>query len=174
MDNPFTVAQALRHARHDFLNELQLIGMKLDLGHEQEVKSIIRSHAEAAVQLSRLAALKMPLTEDWLLTAEWRFPDFRFHLGCAAKRGASAKDAAIAEWLERFFTEAADAQKETGAASPYSCRILMEENGSDFILKLELDSKEPDTELPAIPGLLARKRVAADNTNIIVSAQMEG
>lgn len=170
MDKPMTVAQALRHARHDFLNELQLIGMKLDLGRTQDVKSIIRSHAEAAVQLNRLAALKMPATEDWLLTAEWRFPEFCIGLECAAEKGAASKDAAFAEWLEQFFS----ILKEQSKGYATTCRISLKEQESVFTIGLKIEGPRQTVSLPEIPGLLARERVAADNMNIIVSAQMEG
>lgn len=170
MDNPMTVAQALRHARHDFLNELQLIGMKLDLGRTQDVKSIIRSHAEAAVQLNRLAVLKMAATEHWLLTAEWRFPEFRFELECAAEKGAASKDAVFAEWLEQFFSTLNERSK--GYAN--SCHISLKEQESVFTIEFKIEGITQTVSLPEIPGLLARERVAADKLNIIVSAQMEG
>ncbi|HSP22060.1 MAG TPA: Spo0B domain-containing protein [Planococcus sp. (in: firmicutes)] len=170
MKNPVTVAQALRHARHDFLNELQLIGMKLDLGRGQEVQSIIRSHAEAAVQLSRLEALGMPVTENWLLTAEWRFPDFRFHLECSAVTGAGTKDADFAKWLESFFSTLEP--QEIG--SDNSCRTEIKEQQSAFEIGLELSGHWHEVELPEVPGLLARKEIAAGNTKIVVSAKMEG
>lgn len=170
MENPVTVAQALRHARHDFLNELQLIGMKLDLGRGQEVQSIIRSHAEAAVQLSRLAALQMPNTENWLLTAEWRFPEFRFHLACLAKRGTDTKDDAFAEWLEQFFN---GFEPHTMAAEN-TCRTEIKEQQSVFEIGLELNGHCHDINLPEVPGLLVRKEIAADSTKIVVSAKMEG
>ncbi|HSJ36940.1 MAG TPA: Spo0B domain-containing protein [Planococcus sp. (in: firmicutes)] len=171
MDNQVTVAQALRHARHDFLNELQLIGMKLDLGRGQEVQSIIRSHAEAAVQLNRLATLGMLSTENWLLTAEWRFPEFRFHLECFAEKGAGTKDEAFADWLERFFS---GLEPRTDIAAATSCRTELNEQQSAFEIGLELDGHWPDIDLPEVPGLLARKEIAADNTKIVVSAKMEG
>lgn len=171
MKNPVTVAQALRHARHDFLNELQLIGMKLDLGREQEVKSIIRSHAEAAVQFSRLSALGMPDTEEWLVTADWRFPEFQFHLECLAEKGAVAKDGAIAEWLELFFIQL---ELNMGDWAENSCRISLQEDQHVFELELEMDGHRHDSELPEVPGLLAQKELAADKTRIFVSAKMEG
>lgn len=171
MDNHVTVAQALRHARHDFLNELQLIQMKLDLGREQEVQSIIRSHAEAAVRLGRLSALQMPATENWLLTAEWRFPDFRFHLECFAENGAGTKDGAFAYWLEHFFN---GLEPRMDMAAATSCRTELNEQQSVFEITLELDGHWQDSSLPEVPGLLARKEIAAGNTKIVVSAKMEG
>ncbi|WP_422123066.1 Spo0B domain-containing protein [Planococcus sp. X10-3] len=171
MENPVTVAQALRHARHDFLNELQLIQMKLDLGRGQEVQSIIRSYAEAAVQLNRLSALGMPATENWLLTAEWRFPEFRFQLACLAETGAGTKDAAFAQWLERFFN---GLEPQMDAAAESSCRTELTEQQSVFEIGLALTGHWHDMELPEVPGLLARKEIAAGNTKIIVSAKMEG
>ncbi|RLQ92001.1 Spo0B domain-containing protein [Planomicrobium sp. Y74] len=171
MDDSITVAQALRHARHDFLNELQLIQMKLDLGRGQDVKSIIRSRAEAAVQLNKLSALKMPAAEHWLLTAEWRFPEFRFHLECLAQAGITTKDAAFADWLEQFFSSL---KEQADTASDISCRTVLKERQSDFEIGLDLNGNLPDINLPEVPGLLARKEIAADSLKIIVSAKMEG
>ncbi|MBZ5201228.1 Spo0B domain-containing protein [Planomicrobium chinense] len=86
-----TVAQSLRHARHDFLNELQLINMYLDLGRQEEAQAIIRSHAEAAMHLSRLSGLKMPMTEEWLLLSKWQHPEFHFRVECLATKGITEK-----------------------------------------------------------------------------------
>ena len=171
MKNPVTVAQALRHARHDFLNELQLIQMKLDLGREQEVKSIIRSHAEAAVQFSRLSTLGMPDTEEWLVTADWRFPEFHFHLECLAEKGAVRVDGAIAEWLELLFIHM---KLDRDAPAENSCRVILKEGQHVFELELEMNGHWHDTKLPEVPGLLAQKDIAADKTKILVSAKMEG
>lgn len=171
MKNPVTVAQALRHARHDFMNELQLIQMKLDLGREQEVKSIIRSHAEAAVQFSRLSALGMPDTEEWLVTADWRFPEFHFQLECLAEKGAVAMDGSIAEWLELIFIHL---KLNIDAFAENSCRAIIKEEQHVFELELELNGHWRDIQLPEVPGLWARKEIAADNMRIIVSAKMEG
>ena len=171
MGNSITVAQALRHARHDFLNELQLIQMKLDLGREQDVQSIIRSHAEAAVQLNKLSALKMPATENWLLTAEWRFPEFHFQLECTARTGIAQIDEVFATWLERFFE---NLQAQIATATEHNCLIAVKEQQAIFEISLELDMDLLHIELPKVLGLSVRKEVAADNTLLVVSAKMEG
>ncbi|RLJ87210.1 Spo0B domain-containing protein [Planococcus citreus] len=102
MDDRLTVAQSLRHARHDFLNELQMIKLNLDLGRTDRAQALIRTYAEAAMHQSRLSALSMPETEEWLLTAGWRFPELRLAVFCEAERAPRELDAVLCSWLETF------------------------------------------------------------------------
>lgn len=171
MKQQLTVAQSLRHARHDFLNDLQLIGMNLDMDRVQEAKRVIRSHAETAVQWSRLAALRMPEMEEWLLTAKWRFPEVDFGMECPAHKGAVRLDAAFADWLENFTTEAIRAIEQE---EKISCRIRITEDEEHFQLAISLEGEWNKLKLPEIQGLLARKECADGSLTVIVSTQMEG
>lgn len=171
MTRLMTVAQSLRHARHDFLNDLQLIKMNLDLGRVQEVQAIIHSHAQAAVQLNRLASLRMAKMEEWILLANWRYPEFRFELECVAEKAPADADAAFAEWLDCF---ALSAKKQLDPYIAYTTSIRLEEAEAAFIMKLEMNGNWHQFNMPEIPGLLATKECTENRLEYTVSVQMEG
>lgn len=171
MEKTITVAQSLRHARHDFLNELQLIKMNLDLGRPQEAQAIIRSHAEAAMHASRLSDIGMPLTEEWLLTANWRFPGFNFHVECPAKTAPTDLDADFRRFLEHFVESAKE------RLSPYQAfygEILLTSSAASFELKITCPGNWLDLDILEIQQVTVRKECSEDSTMIAVRAQMEG
>ncbi|TWT09028.1 Spo0B domain-containing protein [Planomicrobium sp. CPCC 101079] len=171
MKDTLTMAQSLRHARHDFLNELQLIKMNLDLGRIEQAQKIIRSHAEAAVHASRLAALKLPKTEEWLLVSKWRFPEFGFRIECMAEKAPHSLDVEFAETLEAIvqaINERMDPWEE------YDCRIELASTASAFTLTVDAAGNWADVEVPQVPELQVRKECAEGRTVFTVSAQMEG
>jgi len=171
MEKTMTVAQSLRHARHDFLNELQLIKMNLDLGRLQEAQAIIRSHAEAAMHASRLSDIGMPLTEEWLLTANWRFPGFNFHVECPALKAPAQLDADFQRFLERFVASAKD------RLDPYQAfygAILLTSSAASFEMKITCPGNWLDLDVVETPGFTVRKECSEDSTMIAVRAQMEG
>lgn len=170
MDDKLSVAQSLRHARHDFLNELQLIKLNLDLGRAEKAQALIRTYAEAAMHKSRLSALLLPETEEWLLTSSWRYPELHITVVCEAEHPPNISDAVLRDWLEAF----AKNVKSTFCESwPYPLSIhLMEENGffsleltgpGDWSL-LNLDSQQ----------LVIGKACGTDHSKVEIHAQMEG
>lgn len=171
MEKTMTVAQSLRHARHDFLNELQLIKMNLDLGRLQEAQAIIRSHAEAAMHASRLADIGLPLTEEWLLTANWRFPGFDFGVECPALKAPAHLDADFQHFLESFVGSAKD------RLDPYQAfygTILLTSSAASFELKITCPGNWLDLDVLGTPEFTVRKECSEDSTMIAVRAQMEG
>lgn len=79
-EKPFSVNEALRFARHDFLNQLQLIKMNIDLARLEEAKSAIDHYTEEVKSFYELSKLDLPLTFEWLQTANWRFPAFQVNI----------------------------------------------------------------------------------------------
>lgn len=73
-----TVSDTLRFANHDFLNELQIISMNLQLGKVEEAKNYIDRISEGCQKNSSLHKLSLPLLAEWLLTVKWRYPEFHF------------------------------------------------------------------------------------------------
>ncbi|SDI20367.1 stage 0 sporulation protein B (sporulation initiation phosphotransferase) [Planococcus glaciei] len=166
-----TVAQSLRHARHDFLNELQLINMYLDLGRQEEAQAIIRSHAEAAVHLSRLSGLKMPMTEEWLLLSKWQHPEFHFRVECLAAKGITEKDAAFLAVLEQFVHTV---EPKLDPYAEYAGLILLKNEGESLTMELALNGNWTDLEIPEVSNLHAVKECGPDGLRVTVRAQMEG
>ncbi|WOV88744.1 Spo0B domain-containing protein [Sporosarcina oncorhynchi] len=98
-----TIGQALKFARHDFLNELQLMLLYMDLGKPAEARKSLLDATERMRNLSKLENLRMPQTEVWLNTYEWRHPSFSKTLHCAAIPGdRAADDKAVSSYLERL------------------------------------------------------------------------
>ncbi|EIM07937.1 sporulation initiation phosphotransferase B [Planococcus antarcticus DSM 14505] len=171
MEKTMTVAQSLRHARHDYLNELQLIKLNLDLGRLQEAQAIIRSHAEAAMHASRLSDIGLPLTEEWLLTANWRFPGFCFHVECPAGKAPSQLDVQFWRFLERFV----EAAKER--LDPYQAfqgAISLVSTPTSFEMIITCPGNWLNLELLEAQEFTVRKECSEDSTMIAVRAQMEG
>jgi len=77
-----SVNETLRFANHDFLNDLQIISMNLQLGKVEEALQWIRLLSEQSQKSSMLHKLPLPLTIEWLLTAKWRYPEFHFSISC--------------------------------------------------------------------------------------------
>lgn len=74
MDKKWTVVDALRHSRHDWLNRLQLVKSHLSLGGVDRVQELIEEFVGEAQQEARLISLKMPLFTELLLTYSWNSP----------------------------------------------------------------------------------------------------
>ncbi|MFX3624553.1 MAG: Spo0B C-terminal domain-containing protein [Ectobacillus sp.] len=74
MDKKWTIVDALRHSRHDWLNRLQLIKAHLSLGGVERVQELMEEFVGEAHQESRLMNLKMPLFTELLLTYSWEHP----------------------------------------------------------------------------------------------------
>ena len=171
MDDTMTVAQSLRHARHDFLNELQLIKMNVDLGRPEQVQAIIRSHAEAAVQLDRLAALGVPETEQWVLTAKWRFPEIRFRHDCRAKKAPVQADERLAEALEQLLQTL---RKQLDPMKQIECHIVFTNTPQQFSAAVQLDGDWLHLKLPEAGTIKIGRECASMETTFVFSAQMEG
>lgn len=99
-----SLREALKFARHDFLNELQIVLMHIDLENTTEAKKAIMKTTNGMGQLSKLEKLGLPETETWLLTFDWIFTDFRKTLLCAIKNGIrEADDLELVSCLTRIF-----------------------------------------------------------------------
>ncbi|EGA89113.1 sporulation initiation phosphotransferase B [Planococcus donghaensis MPA1U2] len=171
MEKPMTVAQSLRHARHDFLNDLQLIKMNLDLGRLQEAQALIRSYAEASMHDSRLADIGLPLTEEWLLTANWRFPGFNFHVECQAIAAPAHLDGEFRRFLEGFVELA---KEQLSPYQVFDCEILLESDAAFFEITIKCSESWPDLNMVKTDGFTVRKECNENSTIIAVRAQMEG
>ena len=71
MDKKWTVLDALRHSRHDWLNRLQLVKAHLSLGSAERVHELIEEFVGESQQEARLMNLKIPLFAELLLTYSW-------------------------------------------------------------------------------------------------------
>ncbi len=79
-----TVAETLKFTRHDFLNDLQIILMNIDLGNPEKARESLLKTTEKLKQHSALALLGLPKTEIWLTAFDWSYPSFTKRLTCRA------------------------------------------------------------------------------------------
>lgn len=97
-----SVNDVLRFANHDYMNQIQLIKMNLDLGRIEEAKTIIENISEQSKTLSNISKLKLPKTAEWLQTIQWKYPAFDITLNCHATVPVDMKkDEQIVEYLEK-------------------------------------------------------------------------
>lgn len=103
-DQLLTISETLKYARHDFMNQLQLIRMNLDLGRLDEAKKVIENYSDDARKLFELTKIELPKTSDWLQTVSWRYPALPTKIQCTNANPIHEKfDVAIVELLEKVF-----------------------------------------------------------------------
>ncbi|MBA4537189.1 Spo0B domain-containing protein [Bacillus aquiflavi] len=72
MKENWTIVDVLRHVRHDWMNQLQLIKGNLELNKIDRAKEIMNDIITSAQQESRLTNLKLPRLAELLITFNWR------------------------------------------------------------------------------------------------------
>ncbi|WP_432355764.1 Spo0B domain-containing protein [Sporosarcina sp. A2] len=111
-----SVRDAMQFARHDFLNELQLILMHMDLNNVPDARRKLLESTERMRSDSQISGLGMPALETWILTFDWNYLAFNKHLETKiAPRTAErlADDQAIVKVLDDLF------QQLINGADPY-------------------------------------------------------
>ncbi|MGG0644499.1 Spo0B domain-containing protein [Sporosarcina gallistercoris] len=88
-----TVRDAMKFARHDFLNELQLILMHMDLNNVPEARRKLLEATERMRTDSQLSGLDMPALETWMLTFDWNYIAFTKELKTTIGPKTSARKA---------------------------------------------------------------------------------
>lgn len=97
-----TISEVLRFANHDYVNQLQLIRMNLDLGRIDESKKLIQDYSEQLRVLSNINRLQLPQTMEWLQTASWRYPSLPMKIRGEIKKPVTNNiDEAVVEYLNK-------------------------------------------------------------------------
>ncbi|HEX5563798.1 MAG TPA: Spo0B domain-containing protein [Sporosarcina sp.] len=146
-----TIGKALKFARHDFLNDLQLMLLYMDLGKMPEARRTLLEATERMRHLSMLEKLRMPKTEIWLSTFEWRHTVFAKKLQCNIIAGnRTAQDETIADYLEKLIgivEEAVDPMEE------YIVHIVVKAAEEKWSIQLTIEGHLNGTpELPQTDG----------------------
>lgn len=139
MEKSLTVSEALRFANHDFLNQLHLIQMYLDLQHVDEAKELIRQIAEQSKMLSNVNKLGLPKTIEWLQTVSWRYPAWQVTLSSDVQQAADAKlDGHVVQYLEKTVIHLHE------ALDPYTeqaLSIIVECHANSFLLDVHFSGQ---------------------------------
>lgn len=134
-----TVRDAMKFARHDFLNELQLILMHMDLNNVPEARRKLLDATERMRIDSQISGLDMPALETWLLTFDWNYIAFSKVVKTSMVPGKSARKAdgrAIVEVLDGVCQQLVD------GADPYAdCEV-------NIFVKTTSDEWEVSLSLP--------------------------
>ncbi|MET3697400.1 stage 0 sporulation protein B (sporulation initiation phosphotransferase) [Bacillus oleivorans] len=104
MKEPKNVVEILRHARHDWLNQLQLIKGNLDLGKTNRAKEIIDEIIIDARNESNLSNLGLDDFSSLLLTCNWMQHFFRLEYEVLVTKGTfPLEDQEITAWMNKLF-----------------------------------------------------------------------
>lgn len=136
-NDKLTLIQALKFARHDFLNELQLILLYIDLGKLPEAKQKIMDTTDAMRQAAMLEKLGLPAVETWLVTFDWIYSVFPKTITSAITPGIrQVDDAVVAAYLERVFRIA---EKMVDPTSDYEAKIEVNASATDWSIRIIVD-----------------------------------
>lgn len=154
------VADVLKYARHDFLNDLQMILMNLDLGNPEKAREIILTTTDKMKQHSILSSLKLPETAIWLTTLEWMYPSFSKQLSCQIKAPIiDVDDEELVSVLKKII---AGANEHVNVYSSYEAIIDVYTNKAEWEVTVTLEGK--------LPALVGKVR---ENTTLIVDESLQ-
>jgi len=105
MRKDWSTVEVLAHARHDWLNKIQLIKGNLALNKTERVKQIIDEIVIETQQEAKLSNLKIPRFASLLLTANWEAHSFQLEYEVVHESGVilSLDDHLLSEWTSSFF-----------------------------------------------------------------------
>lgn len=100
----WNVIEVLRHARHDWLNRLQLIKGYIALGNLEKVDEIMNEIIHAAEQELKLSNLTLSKFVSLLLTFNWEQHSFVLHYEVSSPRKlTNFNDEKIFQWFSNLF-----------------------------------------------------------------------
>ncbi|MER2262258.1 MAG: Spo0B domain-containing protein [Psychrobacillus sp.] len=98
-----TINEVLRHSMHDFLNNMHLIQMNLDMGRPEEAKQLIHRYSQKCAQFFDLNNLGLLKTNEWLQTFPITYSQMTLEIQTSmAKRGLEMFDYELESILDRF------------------------------------------------------------------------
>ncbi|PLR75237.1 sporulation protein [Bacillus sp. V3-13] len=105
MRKDWNTVEVLRHARHDWLNKLQLIKGNIALNKMERAKEIIDEIVVEAQNEAKLSNLKMPELASLLLTYNWENHSFQLEYEVVNEQEPSpGNDGLISSWTRSFFS----------------------------------------------------------------------
>lgn len=106
MEKRWSVLDALRHSRHDWLNKIQLIKGNLALNKVERVHEIIAEIVREMQHESKLTNLKAIRFAEWLLTYNWDARHVVVSYEVLGDGGdLSAYDEALSAWCAAFLQQ---------------------------------------------------------------------
>lgn len=98
-----SVNEVLRHKMHDFLNNLHLIQMNIDMDRLEEAKNLIHTYSKKCTQFFDVNNTGLYNTNEWLQTFTIAYNKVSLEVQTTLlNRGAERYDMSLVEYLERF------------------------------------------------------------------------
>lgn len=131
-----STTEVLKFIRHDYLNELQIILMHIDLDNKTEAKEKILALTDEMRQYSKLTNLKLPQTEEWFTTFDWVYTSFRKTLSCTiGPNTRTVDDSALVLYLKCLFQ---GVEEVLNPASEYEVHFHIETSEKDWSLQVTI------------------------------------
>lgn len=135
MRKDWSTVDVLRHARHDWLNKLQLIKGNLDLNKPERVKHIIEEIVIEAQQEAKLSNLKIPQFASLLLTSNWEAHSFQLEFEVFQETDClHLDDQLLTDWTCSFF-DCLHTTLDNFGDNLLSVSIEMQKNGIRFFFE---------------------------------------
>ncbi|MEK4714472.1 MULTISPECIES: Spo0B domain-containing protein [Sporosarcina] len=161
-NSKLTTAEALKFARHDFLNELQLVLLYIDLDKLPEAKQKILEATNRMREVALLERLGLPAVEIWLTTFDWLYGAFTKTMTCTIASGIrKADDVAVATYLERMFSEV---EKTLDPNSEYETQIDVQASAASWSITITVHAHlKKDLLEPVTLGNITVKETLSQN-----------
>jgi stage 0 sporulation protein B (sporulation initiation phosphotransferase) len=104
MKNELNLVEALRYARHDWMNRLQLIKGNMDLGRMDRARQIIEEIVSEAQNESKLSNLRLPKFSELLLTYNWQTHFIKLEFEVLEAEAPDIDDDRLYQWFTGFFS----------------------------------------------------------------------
>jgi stage 0 sporulation protein B (sporulation initiation phosphotransferase) len=133
MSENWGILDALRHARHDWMNDLQLIKGNLELNRIERAKQVIDTMVITAQNESKLSNLKLPSLAEWILTYNWstNLVKLEFEVGQTGSTDRLNDEKLV--FLCKEMLELLESNVETNAENQLSLIINLSEEHPRFI-----------------------------------------
>lgn len=132
MKREWDTIEVLRHARHDWMNQLQLIKGNLSLNKVDRAKEIIEEIIMEARQDAKLSNLHLPQFASTLLTCNWENHHFQLEYEVMDSQNFhSLDDQLLTRWTEQLF-DALNSSIEQYQENHLSVTIEPQEKGIGF------------------------------------------
>lgn len=101
----WSIVEILSHSRHDWMNKLQLLKGNLALKKYDRAKEIINEIVMEAQHESKLCNLHMPHFAEYILTHNWKSPEFTLEYVVLGEAVPLSKwDKPLTNWVKRLFS----------------------------------------------------------------------
>ena len=170
-NSKLTTAEALKFARHDFLNELQLVLLYIDLDKVPEAKQKILDATDRMREVALLERLGLPAVETWLTTFDWLYGAFTKTMTCTIASGIrEADDEAVVLYLEQMFSEV---EKTLDPNSEYNTQIDVQASASSWSITITVHAhmKKVLLEPVALGNITVKETLSQNQWMFTISGQ---